>query len=66
MNPTKVKKCKINGVFAVLIDTPNGAQIIKALDEAMWRSWNKPDSYRLSTVNNDGTTNWTVNLEINF
>ena len=58
MNIT-VKKCVINGtVFGALIDTPNGVQIIKATDEAMWRSWNKADSYGLSTVNNDGSTNW--------
>jgi len=52
--------------LGVLIDTPNGAQIIKATGEEQWRSWNKPDSYGLPTVNSDGSTNWNANLQLPF
>jgi hypothetical protein len=62
----KVKKIKINGAYGVLIDTPNGAQIIKATNEAQYRSFSKPDSYQAHTVNADGSTDFTVDLEINF
>jgi hypothetical protein len=62
----KVKKVKINGAYGVLVDTPNGAQIIKATNEEQYRSFSKPDSYQAHTVNADGSTDFTVDLEINF
>lgn len=62
----KVKKVKINGAYGVLIDTPNGAQIIKATNEEQYRSFSKPDSYQAHTVNTDGSTDFTVDLEISF
>ena len=55
-----------NKTFGILIDTPNGSQIIKATDEAQWRSWNSPTSYGKATVNPDGTTNWNAELQLNF
>ena len=61
-----IKKIKVNGAFCVLVDMPNGAIITKAEDEAEWRSYSKSDSYRVQTVNADGSTNWDVDLEINF
>ena len=56
------KKCvKADGkTFGVLIQTPNGDQIIYATDEAQWTSWSKSDSYGLSTVNPDGTPNFSL------
>lgn len=65
-NMFTVRKVKVNGTYAVLIDTPNGLQILKAVSEEIWRSWSKPDSYGIKTVNGDGTTNWDVDLEFNF
>jgi hypothetical protein len=61
-----IKKVKINGAHGVLIDTPNGAQIIKATSEEIWRSWSKQDSYRIHSVNSDSSTDWSVDLEINY
>lgn len=61
-----IKKVKINGTHGVMIDTPNGAQVLKAVSEDIWRSWSKPDSYGIKTVNGDNSTNWDVDLEINF
>lgn len=65
-NMFKVKKVKINGAYGALVDTPNGAQILKATNEEEWRSFSKADSYQLNTVNADGTANYTVDVEINF
>lgn len=57
--PMYKKVVKQDGkTFGVLIQTPNGDQIIYATSEEQWRSWNKPDSYQLNTVNADGSTNW--------
>ncbi len=50
--------------YGVRVATPNGDQIIYATDENQFRSWNKPDSYALPTINADGTTNWTNNKAI--
>lgn len=61
-----IKKIKFNGAHSVLIDTPNGAQIIKATSEDIWRSWSKQNSYKMKTVNPDGSTNWDVDGEINL
>jgi len=44
--------------YGVMIDTPNGCQIIYATGEDQWRSWNKQDSYQLPTVNAAGATVW--------
>ncbi len=55
-----------NKTFGIMIDTPNGTQIVKATGEDQWRSWHKPDSYGKPTVNPDGTTNWNVELQLNF
>lgn len=44
--------------FAALIITPNGAQVIDATSEEVWRSFSKPDSYQLNTVYPDGKTNF--------
>ena len=52
--------------LGVMIDTPNGTQIIKATDEAQWRSWSLPTSYSLPTVNPDGTTNWNAQIQLPF
>lgn len=60
------KKVKINGAYGVLVDMPNNSAITKAEDEAEWRSYSKPDSYGVKTINGDNTTNWDVDLEINF
>lgn len=65
-NMYTTKKVKINGAFGVLVDMPNNSAITKAEDETEWRSYSKPDSYGVKTVNGDGTTNWDVDLEINF
>jgi hypothetical protein len=61
-----IKKVKINGAFGVLVDMPNNSAITKAEDETEWRSYSKPDSYGILSVNPDGSTNWEVDLEINF
>lgn len=55
-----------NKTMGILINTPNGVQIIKATDEAQWRSWNSPTSYGKPTVNPDGTTNWIPQIQLNF
>lgn len=60
------KKVKINGAYGVLVDMPNNSAITKAEDETEWRSYSKPDSYGVKTINGDGTTNWDVDLEISF
>jgi hypothetical protein len=60
------KKVKVNGSYGVLIDTPNMTNITKAEDEAEWRSYSKSDSYKINSVNPDGSTNWDIDLEINF
>lgn len=60
------KKVKINGAYGVLVDMPNNSAITKAEDETEWRSYSKPDSYGIKSVNSDGTTNFDVDLEINF
>lgn len=65
-NMYTTKKVKVNGAFGVLVDMPNNSAITKAEDESEWRSYSKPDSYGVKTVNGDGTTNWDVDLEINF
>ena len=52
--------------MGIMIDTPNGTQIIKATDEAQWRSWNSPTSYGKPTVNPDNTTNWNAEIQLNF
>ena len=52
--------------MGMLIDSPNGCQIIKATDEAQWRSWNLSTGYGKPTVNPDGTTNWEAELTLNF
>lgn len=65
-NMYTTKKVKINGAFGVLVDMPNNSAITKAEDEVEWRSYSKPDSYGVKTINGDGTTNWDVDLEINF
>lgn len=65
-NMYTTKKVKINGAFGVLVDMPNNSAITKAEDETEWRSYSKPDSYGVKTVNGDGTTNWDVDLEITF
>ncbi len=65
-NMYTTKKVKVNGAFGVLVDMPNNSAITKAEDETEWRSYSKPDSYGVKTVNGDGTTNWDVDLEINF
>lgn len=62
----KVKKVKINGAYGVLIDSPNATDIVKAIDENEWRSFSKPDSYGIHSVNTDGSTDFTVDVEINF
>lgn len=65
-NMYTTKKVKINGAYGVLVDMPNNSAITKAEDETEWRSYSKPDSYGVKTVNGDNTTNWDVDLEINF
>lgn len=65
-NMYTTKKVKINGAYGVLVDMPNNSAITKAEDEAEWRSYSKPDSYGVKTINGDNTTNWDVDLEINF
>ena len=60
------KKVKINGAYGVLVDMPNNSAITKAEDEAEWRSYSKPDSYGVKTINGDNSTNWEVDLEINY
>jgi murein DD-endopeptidase MepM/ murein hydrolase activator NlpD len=58
---------KQDGVtHGVLLDTPNGAQIIYATDELQWRSWSKPDSYQLPTVDSNGSTNWATDFVLPF
>ena len=64
MFPTK--KVKVNGSYGVAIITPNMVSITLAEDEAEWRSYSKPDSYQVHSVNADGSTDWTVDTEINF
>lgn len=44
--------------LGVLVQSPNGDQIIKATSEDVWRSFSKKDSYQLNTINPDGTTNF--------
>lgn len=62
----KTVKFADNRTFGIMVNTPNGTQIIKATDEDQWRSWHDPDSYGKPTVNNDGTTNWEAELTLNF
>jgi hypothetical protein len=62
----KIKKVKINGSYGVLIDSPNATDIVKAIDENEWRSFSKADSYQIHSVNTDGSTDFSVDLEINF
>lgn len=52
--------------LGMMIDTPNGTQIIKATGEDQWRSWHKPESYGKPTVNADNSTNWEAELTLNF
>jgi hypothetical protein len=59
-----IKKVKINGAGGVLIDTPLSTMIIKVPTEEMWRSLK--DSYGVHTVNDDGTTDWSNDVEIKF
>lgn len=66
MISTKTVRFADNKTMGILIDSPNGTQIIKATDEAQYRSWNKPDSYGKETVHPDGTTNWIPELQLNF
>lgn len=65
-NMYTTKKVKINGAYGVLVDMPNNSAITKAEDEAEWRSYSKPDSYGVKTINGDNSTNWEVDLEINY
>lgn len=66
-NMTVRKVVKADGkTFGVLIDSPNGAQIVYATGEEQWRSWSKADSYKLATVNADGSTNWTADFQLPF
>lgn len=63
--PMYKKVVKQDGkTFGVLIETPNGDQIIYATSEDQWKSWNQADSYQLNTVNADGTTNWAVDITL--
>ena len=62
----KVKKVKINGAYGALVDTPNATVITKAEDEDEWRSYSKSDSYGIHSINTDGSTDFSVDLEINF
>lgn len=55
-----------NKTMGIMIDSPNGVQIIKATGEEQWRSWSKPDSYGKETIHPDGTTNWTFEKQLNF
>ncbi len=61
-----IKKVKVNGAYGVLVDMPNNTAITKAEDETEWRSYSKADSYGVHTVNTDGTTDFSVDLEINY
>ena len=65
-NMYTTKKVKVNGAYGVLVGMPNTVSITLAEDETEWRSYSKPDSYGVKTVNGDGTTNWDVDLEVNF
>lgn len=67
MISTKIVRFVDNKTYGILIDTPNGTQIIKATGEEQFRSWNSPTSYGKPTVNPDGTTNWNcVETQLNF
>jgi hypothetical protein len=63
--PKRVVK-KDGITFGVLLDTPNGAQIIYATDENQWRSWNDADSYQLPTVDDNGKTIWEADIQLPF
>lgn len=67
MISAKIVRFVDNKTMGIMIDTPNGTQIIKATDEAQFRSWNSPTSYGKPTVNPDGSTNWNcVEIQLNF
>jgi len=55
---------KDGATFGVRISTPNGDQIIYATGEEQWKSWSKPDSYGLNTVNSDGSSNFTDCIQL--
>lgn len=61
-----IKKVKLNGSHGVAIITPNMVNITLAEDENEWRSYSKPDSYGIHSINADGETDWTVDAEINL
>lgn len=50
--------------FGVMIDTPNGTQIIKATSQEQWVSWSKADSYLLDTANADGSPKWVADISL--
>jgi len=52
--------------FGVLIQTPNGDQIIYATTPEQWMSWSKTDSYALDTINADGTPKWQAEITLPF
>lgn len=52
--------------YGVYTQTPNTDLVTKAEDEAEWRSYSKPDSYAVHTVNADNSTDWSVDETINL
>lgn len=52
--------------LGVYVQTPNTDVITKAENEDEWRSYSKADSYRVHTVNSDGSTDWSVDKVIDL
>jgi hypothetical protein len=68
MFPIKKVKVVIDNkpAWGVAVITPNMINISLAEDEVEWRSYSKPDSYAILSVNPDDKTNWDVDAVINL
>lgn len=63
----KIKVVRPDGstAFGVAVFTPNMINVTLAEDEAEWRSYGKLDSYGVTTVNADGSTNYDTDFTWN-